>query len=74
MHNEYSAIVAMLRQESDRNILVDYRRARIGYPLKGNQPTIEQEIELARQWVRDGRVSFAPKPVQRGFSGSTVFE
>ena len=61
MHNENSAIAAMIREESDRNILVDYRRARIGYPFKGQQPSVEQERELAHQWVREGRIPFSLK-------------
>lgn len=64
MHNENSVIAAMIREESDRNILVDYRRARIGYPFKGQQPTVEQERELAHQWIREGRIPFSLKSIK----------
>lgn len=55
---ENIAIAVMMREQSNRNILVDYRRARIGYPYKGDTPSIDQELELAHKWVAGGRIPF----------------
>lgn len=65
MCNNNSAVLDMFQHESDRNILVDYRRAMIGYPLKGELPTIEQEIQQARRWGAGGRMSFSNRTINQ---------